>query len=118
MTIPCSVKDLELKKFVESPPDSSDTATNKFRLSCAFLWGHDSAANDIRARISIDGSPFEEMRVEPKDQGGDQRIPSTLTSYTSNLSIGSHTLELEYRPGTSSRTSSMYQSTLEVWRVS
>jgi len=26
MTIPCSVKDLELKKFVESPPDSSDTA--------------------------------------------------------------------------------------------
>ena len=26
MTIPCSVKDLELKKFVESPDDSGDTA--------------------------------------------------------------------------------------------
>ena len=93
-------------------------ATNRYRLNCDFYWGHDSASNDIRVQALIDGSLIKEVRIEPKDPGIDQRIQNNILTYVDDLSAGNHTLTLQYRPATASRDSSMYKSTLEVWRVS
>lgn len=96
----------------------SDTSgTNTYRLNSDFLWGHNSAANDIRVRVQLDGVTQKEIQIEPKDQGTDQRIQNNILIYTSNLSQGTHTLELEYRPASSNRVSRMYRAELEVWRT-
>lgn len=95
----------------------TDTTTNKYRISSEFTWGHNSAANDIRVQLLVDGIIIEEMRVEPKDSGADQRIKNTITGYLNNLSVGSHTYTLRYRPATANRVSRMYRSVIEVWRV-
>jgi hypothetical protein len=96
----------------------TNSAVNKFRCNIDFYWGHDATSNDIRVRLMVDGAQQgEEMRIEPKDAGTDQRIQNNLLRYVENLSIGNHTLSLEYRPANASRTSRMYYSTIEVWRT-
>jgi len=96
----------------------TDSATNEFRVSADFMWGHDSAANDIRVGLFLDGVLIgKEMRIEPKDPGTDQRIQNNILDYVTNLSIGSHTLSLRYLPATSSRVSRMYYAIIEAWRV-
>jgi hypothetical protein len=95
---------------------TSQEAANKYRFNADFLYGHNSASNDIRVRIMVDGVTIKEMRTEVKDPGTDQRVPGSLLSYLENMTVGPHTLTLEYRPATASRQSRMYQSTLEVWR--
>ena len=96
----------------------TESATNTFRCNIDFYWGHNSGSNDIRARLMVDGAQQgEELRIEPKDAGVDQRIQNNLLRYVDNLSIGNHTLSIEYRPSVGSRISRMYYSTIEVWRV-
>jgi len=96
---------------------SDNSGTNTYRLNADFLWGHDSASNDIRVRVALDGSPVKEVRIEPKDRGGDQRFQNNILIYATNLSNGSHTLELEFRPANASRASTLYESIIECWRV-
>lgn len=96
----------------------SDTSgVNKYRVESNFFWGHNSASNDIRVQLLVDGNLVYEMRKEPKDPGGDQRIDGLIKGYVQNLSQGSHSITLQYRPATASRVSSMYRSCTEVWRV-
>ena len=96
----------------------TETATNTYRCNIDFYWGHNSGSNDIRVRLMVDGvQQGEELRIEPKDAGADQRIQNNLLRYVNNLSVGNHTLSIEYRPSVGSRISRMFYSTIEVWRV-
>lgn len=97
---------------------NDNSGSNKYRIAANFFYGHNSASNDIRARLTLDGSPVYEIRVEPKDSGIDQRLPAHIVDYPVNLTNGNHTIGLEYRPSSGNRVSRMYRSTLEVWRVS
>lgn len=93
-------------------------ASNKFRLNSDFYWGHNAASNDIRVRVQLDGTTLgSEIRIEPKDTGTDQRIQNNILRYVDNLSVGSHTLDLQYKPSSNSKVSRMYSSTIESWRV-
>ena len=97
---------------------TAEGATNKYRLNADFLWGHNSASNDIRIRVLLDGAQIgEELRIEPKDPGSDQRFQNNIMVFAENLTPGTHSFTLQYRPATASRVSSMYRSELEVWRV-
>ena len=98
----------------------SDTSgTNKYRLNLSFKWSHDSASNDGRFRMYLDGAFVgEEIRIEPKDQGSDQRIQNNILHYAENLSQGSHTLELRFRPSTASRDTTVHKAVIEAWRFS
>ena len=96
----------------------SAPATNRYRLNCDFVWGHNSASNNIRFRTTIDGSTIKELRIEPKYAGTDQRFQNNILTYIDDLSPGNHTFEIEYRPATASRVSRAYRSVLEVWRIS
>lgn len=97
----------------------SRNEANRYRLNAEFFWSHNSASNDIRIRVLLDGNQVaQELRIEPKDSGSDQRIQNNILFYAQNLSIGNHTFQLQYRPASSSRVSRMHYSTLECWRVS
>lgn len=97
---------------------ANNTGPNTYRLNADFLWSHNSASNDIRVRVLLDGIQLgEEMQVEAKDPNADQQIQNNLLFYSDNLSPGAHTLELQYRPAAASRVSRMYRSVLEAWRV-
>lgn len=101
--------------FVVNGPDT----VNKFRMNVDFDWGHNSAANDARFRVLVDGSPIsEELRIEPKDPGADQRIPGNILDYLDNLSIGNHSIALQARPASANRITRIYKAIIEVWRVS
>lgn len=93
-------------------------ATNTFRLNIDFIWRHNAASNDIRAQLWLDGSQYgEELRIEPKDAGGDQRNQNAILDYVDNLSVGNHTLELRIRPASGNRVSELFKSVIETWRV-
>lgn len=96
---------------------SDSSGSNKYRLNASFNWGHNAASNDIRIRTRIDGTNIDELRIEPKDAGTDQRFQNNIVSYEVNLSQGNHVFDIQYRPATASRVSRMYRSVLEVWRV-
>jgi hypothetical protein len=92
---------------------------NKYRVSIDFVINHNAAGNDFRARLIIDNNQVgEEMRVEPKDPGADQRPHYNLKWFPTNLSVGSHEARLEVRPASQNRITSVYQSITEIWRVS
>jgi hypothetical protein len=97
----------------------NDTSgVNKYKVEFNYFWGHNSASNDIIVQHLLDNTTnLWEMIKEPKDSGTDQRIDGTFIAYVDNLSQGSHSLELYYRPSTASRVSRMYRSTISVWRV-
>ncbi len=94
------------------------TGTNKYRMNADFNWSHNSASNDIRVRMLLDGvQQGREVQVEPKDPGADQEIQNNLLRYANNLAQGAHTIELQYRPATASRVSRMNRADIEVWRT-
>lgn len=96
----------------------TDSAVNEFRANVDFIWRHNSASNDARFRFLLDGNVLgEELRIEPKDAGTDQRYQNSLLDYLTDLSIGVHTLSLEYRPATASRQTTIHRSVIEVWRT-
>lgn len=99
--------------------DVSDTSgINEYRLNIDFLWGHNSASNDARFRMYLDGSQVgEELRIEPKDAGTDQRFQNNILFFANNLSQGSHTLELRARPSSGNRQTRLYRAYSEVWRT-
>ena len=95
----------------------SSSGSNAYRVNADFVWGHNSASNDIRVQLIIDGQAERELRIEPKDPGTDQRYQNNILIYLENLSVGNHTVELAYRPSSASRISRMYSSVIESWRV-
>jgi hypothetical protein len=99
--------------------DVTDTSgVNEYRLNIDFLWGHNSASNDARFQMVLDGNAIgEELRIEPKDPNSDQRFQNNILVYANNLAAGSHTLELTARPASASRITRIFRSTSEVWRV-
>jgi len=96
---------------------SAVATPNRYRINADFIWGHNSASNDILVRISYLGTTLKEVRIEPKDAGADQRFQNNLLTYVDNVPVGTYSIDLQYRPAVSSRTSRMYSSVIECWRV-
>lgn len=96
---------------------TAESTPNSYRINADFLWGHNSASNDIRVQLVFNGSAVKEVRIEPKDSGTDQRIQNNLLYYVDDLPVGTYSIQLQYRPATSSRTSRMYEGIIETWRV-
>lgn len=96
----------------------TDGSPNQYRLNIDFIWGHDSAANDVRFAMYLDGAAIgPEIQVEPKDAGTDQRDQNNILVFGQNLATGSHTLELRFRPDTASRETTVYNAVIEAWRT-
>ena len=91
---------------------------NEFRINADFTWRHNATTNSALFRIVLDGNVLGEvLDIEPKDASSTQRLQNNILEYITNLSIGSHTLELQARPENSSRITTLHRSHLELWRT-
>lgn len=127
--------------FAQSLPISTTTSTtfqNKvtlasysvvaaatYRLTVSYGWNHDSGTNDFEARLMQNGAQVGELhKQEPKDAaGGDptgttQRYYASRTIYISLPLATTLTWDLEYRTDSGGAESSIWEATIEVWRVS
>ena len=93
------------------------SGTNEYRIQATYQWSHNSASNDARFQLFVNGVSVTEHRAEPKDAGADQRYSATFLHYATNLATGANTVEIRFRPATSSRITRMHRATIEVWRT-
>lgn len=96
-----------------------------YRVGVQYGWNHDSIANDFEARFQLDAVNVGQIhKQEPKDAAGNdpdgtgttQRYLAHRLHYL-NLN-GNHTLTLDYRTDTNNVESSIWDATIEVWRIS
>lgn len=97
---------------------SGVSGVNEYRINADFVWQHDSVNNDIIMQLHLDGVLVgEEFSFKPEDSLSNQKQQNNILDYVANLSWGDHLLELFYKPATSSKTSIVLKSVLEVWRT-
>jgi hypothetical protein len=97
---------------------SGTPSVNRYRVCVDFLWGHNSASNDGRFRLDFNnGAKVKELRIEPKDQGTDQRIQNQIKFYVENLSSGSYQISFSARPASANRVTRLYEASIEAWRT-
>jgi hypothetical protein len=116
----------------ESSTDSTDWVTratlivddvpagNLYEIGWSFIWRSSSTGDDALFRIILDdGGPtvLWEMRKEPSDAGGDQRIPAAGFKPIA-LAEGSNTLLLQFRSSDSAEDVYIFRSVLKAERKS
>lgn len=95
------------------------TPTAKYVIECNIKYNHSSTGTDYRGQILVNGSPYkEELRVEPKDSGADQRIPATFKfPITGDVLSTAGNISFAYRSSSSGNTARTYYCFLELIRV-
>jgi hypothetical protein len=97
---------------------SGTPASNLYRINVDFLWSHNSASNDARFALNFNnGAIVKELRIEPKDQGGDQRYQNNILLYIEDLTAGTYPVSFEARPARASRITTLYEAIGEAWRT-
>jgi hypothetical protein len=89
-----------------------------------YQWNHNSVGTDFRGRLRQDSTTdLFELFVEPKDSGGtfantgtNQRM-SDSGFKSINLTAGVHTFDLQFATSDPNNTSSMWNATIELWRI-
>lgn len=105
--------------------NTTNLPAGTYRISWYYQWNHNSTSNDFRSRLRLDDTvDIFELRQEPKDSAGtfantgsDQRMSDsgfkilTLTSGVKNL-------KLQFATSDGNNTSSIWNATVEIVRVS
>lgn len=98
------------------------TSGAKYRVAVRWVWGYGSGSNDYRGRLLINSSQVgEELRMEPKDAGNDQRIHSNMWFYLevpSDLNTSANTIEYQYASSSNGNQARTYACYFEFWRIS
>ncbi len=92
-----------------------------YEIEASIFWNYSSAANDYRGKIQVNGADFkEEMRVEPKDGGTDQRNWAKLTYPITGAQLASLSGDITWQFASSSggNTARTYYAYLTIKRVS
>lgn len=113
-----TTSDTAFSTYLNAQINNLDPA-GTYRVAIHYIWGHASASNDFRARLLVNGvQKGQEMRVEPKDPGTDQRIHTSFIDYfdPNELQVND-TFEFQFASGTSGTQARMYSAILEFWRV-
>jgi len=94
-----------------------------YRVGVAYGWNHDAQGNDFEARVQLDAADIGEIhKQEPKDSAGAFGATGTsqrhLASRTHYLVLdGDHTITLDFRTDVAGTESSIWDATIELWRV-
>lgn len=89
----------------------------KHEFICEFKWGYASASQDIRVRIMLNGvQQGDELRIEPKDPGTDQRLPGSFFDEL-DLPPGNNTIAIEFASSQGGTQARMYSSKMRSMRV-
>ena len=96
-----------------------------YRLCVSYGWNHDNNGNDFEGRVLENGAQLGEIhKQEPKDSAGGDPTGTTQRYYVNRvayLTYGSPTnvtFDLEYRTDANGQESSIWEATIEIWRVS
>lgn len=92
-------------------------STIKHEFICDFKWGYASGSQDIRVRIMLNGvQQGDEIRMEPKDPGTDQR---RVGHFFDELDIppGNSTIAIEFASSQNGTQARMYSSKMRSMRV-
>ena len=96
----------------------------KYRVGLRYQWNHNNAGNDFEGRFREDGSDVGEIhKQEPKDSAGGFSTTGTSQRYNYNrvylrtLTAGTHYYEFDFRTDASGTASSVWEVTIEIWRV-
>ena len=88
-----------------------------YRVGYTYQWRYDTAARDIRVRVTADGVEVRpEFRAEPKDPGADQTLEQGGFFYLGgeNLPVD---LRIEYTNTKNNDVASIQSLFFEIWRV-
>lgn len=97
--------------------NGSGGGSNRYRVSTNFVYRGSSASRNVIFQLRVDNQIVRLLEIEPKDPQTDQRIDGTMTFYVDDLADGNHTLAIWFGSEANQITCTMYESTLEVWRV-
>ncbi len=95
-----------------------------YRVGIHYGWNHDAVSNDFEGRIMEDAVQLGELhKQEPKDSAGGDPTGTTQRYYLDRifyrtLTSGVHTFDIEFRTDTDAINSSIWEATIELWRVS
>ncbi len=95
-----------------------------YRIGVYYGYNHDSASNDFEGRFLLDSSQHGEIHKQEVKDSGDT-WGSTGTSQRTylhrvfyvTLTTGTHDVEIQYRSDTAATASSIFEVTIELWRV-
>jgi len=97
----------KIKMSVEIP-------TGTYRIGFFFNWQCTSTSRSMEARITVDGDELYYQSTEPKDYHN-ENIESGFR-YT-DLTEGTHTIVLEFKPNRHGATIYLWNTELEFWKV-
>jgi len=103
---------------------TSNLPLANYRIAVNYWWNHDATTNDFEARVQLNAVNLGQIhKQEPKDSawgdptGTTQRYLATRIYEPQNLS-GVQTITLDYRTDNAGVESSIWDSHLEIFRVS
>lgn len=94
-----------------------------YKIMWSYGWNHDANTNDFEGRLLQNGAQVGELhKQEPKDSGGGDPTGTTQRYYTSRsridvLAASTYTWAIEYRTDSAGAESSIWEATIEIWRV-
>lgn len=89
----------------------------KHEFICDFKWGYASGSQDIRVRIMLNGvQQGDEIRLEPKDAGTDQRISGSFFDEF-DMPPGNNIVSIEFASSQGGTQARMYESKMRSMRV-
>lgn len=95
-----------------------------YRIGIHYGWNHNSTINDFEGQVLEDAVQLGEIhKQEPKDSAGGDPTGTTQRYYTSRvfyrtLTAGVHVYDINFRTDSAGTVSSIWEATIELWRVS
>lgn len=102
---------------------TSNLPAGIYRIGIHYGWNHNAVTNDFESIVLEDGIQIgNKHKQEPKDSAGGDPTGTTQRYFTSRvfyrtLTAGSHEYKLQFRTDNSGTTSSIFEATIELWRV-
>jgi hypothetical protein len=99
---------------------ASIDSSSKYEVSCTFVWSYSSAANDYEGAVFINGSKFsEDFKVEPKDNGTNQRIWSEVKFLITGAELATLTgnISFKFQASVDGNTARTYYCYIKMMRV-
>jgi len=95
-----------------------------YRVGINYVWNHDSRTNDFEGRVQVDGVTQGEIhKQEPKDAAGadpsgtTQRYLASRVLYLTLSPGAAPVITVDWRTDSGGNASTIYDATVEFWRV-
>ncbi|MFC1615576.1 hypothetical protein ACFL21_00400 [Patescibacteria group bacterium] len=102
---------------------TSDLPSGTYRIGISYGWNHDNDTSDFEGRIQLNAVDLGEIhKQEPKDKDGTWGVTGVTQRYYLSRTYfetlsGVNTITIDYRSDISGKASSVWDASIELWRV-